>query len=226
MDRVTTKPRKLFILRTSTPSHAPPQLLLVMQTLTQRKKVLLLITKSNWGGAQRYVYDLATNLDPERFFVSVALGGEGTLATMLHHAGIPTTTLQTLENRASARVAWEAGRELYSLLKVEQPDVLHLNSSVAGFVGALAGRLARVPKIIFTCHGWTFNEDRPFFERLIFKTIHWLTVLLSHRTIAVSNGVLAQMSWPGAHKKMKVIHPGRSIGAMYERDEEIGRAHV
>ena len=30
-------------------------------TSTGKTKVLFLITKSNWGGAQRYVYDIATN---------------------------------------------------------------------------------------------------------------------------------------------------------------------
>ena len=42
-----------------------------------KKKVTYVITKSNWGGAQRYVFDLATNLNREEFEVSVALGGTG-----------------------------------------------------------------------------------------------------------------------------------------------------
>ncbi len=32
---------------------------------TPRKKILYVITKSNWGGAQRYVYDLATAYAPD-----------------------------------------------------------------------------------------------------------------------------------------------------------------
>ena len=54
-----------------------------MHNITTKKKVLFLITKSNWGGAQRYVFDLATNLDPEQFEVVVALGGNGELASKL-----------------------------------------------------------------------------------------------------------------------------------------------
>ena len=34
-------------------------------------KALVLITKSNWGGAQRYVYDLAVNLPKELYDVEV-----------------------------------------------------------------------------------------------------------------------------------------------------------
>ena len=43
-----------------------------METLA-RKKILFIITKSNWGGAQRYVYDLATSLPKEKYEVAVAL---------------------------------------------------------------------------------------------------------------------------------------------------------
>ena len=47
------------------------------------KKILYVVTKSNWGGAQRYVFDLATNLPKERFEVAVALGGDGLLVKKL-----------------------------------------------------------------------------------------------------------------------------------------------
>ncbi|MBY0309651.1 glycosyltransferase [Patescibacteria group bacterium] len=184
-----------------------------------RKKVLYLITKSNWGGAQRYVYDLATTLDTEQFEPVVALGGNGTLVTMLDNAGIRTIPLYAMQNSMHPARTLAATKELYRLLKTEKPDIFHVNSSLAGLVGTIAGRLARVPKIIFTAHGWAFNEDRSSAQKYIIKIAHWLTVLLSHRTIAVSNGLLKEMRWPGAWAKMKVINPGRTIGAMYERDE-------
>lgn len=183
------------------------------------KKVLFLITKSNWGGAQRYVYDLATNLDRHDWEPVVACGGNGELITMLHHAGIRTITLGDLERDVSLSKEWRFFWALYRLLRTEQPAVLHLNSSKASGLGAVAGRLARVPRIIFTAHGWAFNEDRPRWQKIIIKSLHWITVLLSHRTIAVSTGLLRQLRWPGAWRKMKVIHPGRTIGAMYESGE-------
>ncbi|MFM2339845.1 MAG: hypothetical protein RLZZ360_481 [Candidatus Parcubacteria bacterium] len=183
------------------------------------KKVLFLITKSNWGGAQRYVYDLATSLDRRQFEPVVALGGTGTLVDMLHHAGIRTITITSLERDVNAKKELALARELYHIYRTEQPDILHLNSSKAGAMGALIGRLARVPRIIFTAHGWAFNEDRPYWQRLIIKVIHYLTVFLAHHTIAVSSGMKAEMGWFGIQSKMSVINPGRSIGAMFTHTE-------
>jgi glycosyltransferase involved in cell wall biosynthesis len=194
-------------------------------TLTTRKKVLFLITKSNWGGAQRYVYDLATGLDTERFEVVVALGGNGTLAELLSHAGVRVISIDTLTRDISIKKEWAFIKELWHILRTERPDILHVNSSKAGAVGTVLGRAAMVPRVIFTAHGWAFNEDRPWWQRMLIKVVHYITVLCSHRTIAVSNAIVHQMNWPLAIRKMKVINPGRVIGAMYgqkEAREKIG----
>src|SRR3989338_4055460 len=61
-----------------------------------RKKILFLITKATWGGAQRYVYDLATHLPSETYEPVVAFGEPGKLAKMLSEAGIKTHGLSSL----------------------------------------------------------------------------------------------------------------------------------
>ncbi len=188
-------------------------------TLVTRKKVLFLITKSNWGGAQRYVYDLATHLDPNQFEVMVALGGNGTLVEMLSHAGIRTINIKTLSRDISIKKEFAFARELWNILRTEKPDVFHVNSSKAGGVGTLLGRLHLVPRVIFTAHGWAFNEDRPWWQKPIIKFLHWLTVMFSHRTIAVSSAIASEMNWLGARGKMKIINPGRTIGVVYGKTE-------
>lgn len=185
----------------------------------QKKKIIYLITKSNWGGAQRYVYDLATNLDLTKWEPVVALGGDGELTTKLEEAGIRIISLNALQRDISISKELSFANELWQILKVEKPDILHVNSSKAGGVGCLLGRLASVPRVIFSAHGWAFNEDRPWWQRLVVKTLHWVTVLLSHKTIAVSSGMKAQLRWLGAQSKMTVINPGRTITAFLERED-------
>lgn len=185
----------------------------------ERKKVLLFITKSNFGGAQRYVYDIATHLDPSEFEPVVVLGGEGQLKAQLEHAHIRTISIPSLERDISLSKEFVVAKDLYQILRTERPHVLHVNSSKAGGIGALLGRLALVPKVYFTAHGWAFNEDRPIWQKLLIKFLHWLTILLAHQTIAVSRGTRLEMNWPLVDKKMVVIYPGRTIGVMYGKVE-------
>jgi glycosyltransferase involved in cell wall biosynthesis len=149
----------------------------------------------------------------------VALGGNGPLASMLQNAGIKVIALHEMQNGTSLQQAGRVLAELWRVVRREKPDVLHLNSSIAGLLGAITGRIARVPQILFTAHGWAFNEDRPYWQRILIKFFHYLTVLLSHRTIAVSSAIVQQMNWPGVRTRMKIINPGRTIGPMYDRTE-------
>lgn len=184
-----------------------------------KKKVLFLITKANWGGAQRYVFDLATHLDKQKFIPLVASGEAGELTESLSHQHIPSYILSNLKNSLNPIITLKASKELWILLKNERPDVMHVNSSVAGFLGVVIGRLARVPKIVFTAHGWAFNESRPFWQKKLFWLLHGLTVLLAHRTIAVSKETASQLKFPGAASRMKVVYLGRTLGPLYEKAE-------
>jgi glycosyltransferase involved in cell wall biosynthesis len=186
---------------------------------THKTKVLFLITKGNWGGAQRYVYDLATNLPPEQYEVAVAVGEAGPLTQKLAAAGIPVHSLANLQRDVSLKKELDTLRETARLIRTEAPQILHVNSSKAGFIGAILGRFLGVPQVIFTCHGWAFNEDRPLWQRLTFQLIHWLTVLASHRTITVSDAVRSQMHWPLPHGRMRTVRNGGTAPDFLSRDD-------
>lgn len=191
-------------------------------TSRHRRKVLLLITKSTLGGAQQYVYDLATQLPAETFDVAVLVGGNGPLVDQLKSAGIRVITLKSLKRDISLFSEIRTFFALFSIIRKERPDVLHVNSSKAAAFGALIGRLCLVPKIVFTAHGWAFNEDRPAWQKFIVKTIHWMTILLSHTTIAVSNGMRTQMNWVFVQKKMRTVHLGRTIAHHHTKEDARG----
>lgn len=151
-----------------------------------RKKVLYVITKSNFGGAQRYVYELATRLPKDAYEVVVAFGGDGILKTKLEEAGIRTRTVQSFERDISIFKELRAYDELAEIIRDERPDIVHLNSSKAGGTGALAARMDGVPRIIYTAHGWPFYERRNILARIIIWAASWVTTLLSHTVIVVS----------------------------------------
>ena len=206
----------------------------------KKTKILYLITKSNWGGAQRYVYDLATTLDKNKYDCVVALGGaevpNGTsapvtseassgqpetyveagqggvvLKDMLDSSGIRTILIPGLQRDFSLKKELLASFAIANIIRKEDPDIFHVNSSKAGGIGTFLGRILFVPRVIFTAHGWAFNEERPYWQRFIIKFFHWLTVIFSHHTIAVSHELKNQLKWPGAQRKMTVVNPGRTI---------------
>lgn len=157
-----------------------------------QRKVLFVITKANWGGAQRYVFDLATSLPKEQFEVAVAYGTPGTLAEKLREAGIKTCALSDMQRDISFGAEFRSFFALRTLFIKERPDVVHLNSSKAGGLGAFAARLAGVKKIVFTAHGWPFLEKRSLPARVIIWLASYATALLSHAVIVVSDYDLRQ----------------------------------
>ncbi|MGI0016022.1 MAG: glycosyltransferase, partial [Nitrososphaera sp.] len=175
-------------------------IIVTIDTMVEKKKLLYCITKSNWGGAQRYVYELATHFakaEKEKYDVAVALGlpaeasakagGEGVLKEKLEEAGVRVIAIPGLKRDVGADEARVFSR-LYKIFKTERPDIVHLNSSKIGGLGALAARFAKVPRIIYTVHGWTFREEwRSRFQIFLIKFFSWLTILFSYKVIAVSD---------------------------------------
>lgn len=174
-------------------------------------KILYLITKSNWGGAQRHVYDLATAMKGKGHDVAVALGGDGILRTRLEAAGIYTHSIAGLARDISPGQDVGSFKEILSIIRHRKPDVLHLHSPKAAGLGALAGRLLRVPNIVMTVHGWSFNESRPLHHRALIALFSWLTMVLCHMTILLSERELSQsLMFPGVKNKVMMLPLGVS----------------
>lgn len=49
--------------------------------------------------------------------------------------------------------------QMYKLFKREKPDMVHVHTPVAAVLGRIAAKLARVPNIIYTAHGFYFHEN-------------------------------------------------------------------
>lgn len=199
-------------------------------------KILYLITKSNFGGAQRYVYDLATEAKKRGHDVVVGFGGNGALATKLTAAGVRTIAIDGLERDLSILADFKSFLKLLDCFGAEEPDVIHLNSSKMGGLGALAARLwnawnwmfkflgrgGHTARIIFTGHGWAFNEERSDMARFLIGCAHWLTIQLAHQVIAVSRKTREQVgALPFSWHKLVVIHNGMGPLATLPRDEAL-----
>ncbi|PIR40275.1 MAG: hypothetical protein COV33_00580 [Candidatus Zambryskibacteria bacterium CG10_big_fil_rev_8_21_14_0_10_34_34] len=183
----------------------------------KKKKILYVITKGNFGGAQRYVYDLATSLSKDGYDVVVACGSSVTedivgnkgLKERLEEKEIRVIKLASAQRNINLLRDLKTFFDIWKMIRQEKPDILHINSSKIGGLGSLAGRLTRTPRIIFTAHGWAFNEERSLTSKFFILLLHWITVILSHQTIVVSNKTKKDIFWmPFVKNKIKVIHNG------------------
>lgn len=155
-------------------------------------KILYIITKSNWGGAQRHVFDLALNAKKQGYDVVVALGGNGILRARLEENSISTRVISELGRDVSVGKDTGSFKEIFNIIRREKPDVVHLHSPKAAGLGAVAARILRVKKIIYTVHGWAFNENRPLHQKAAIIFFSWLTTLLVHTVILLSEKELGQ----------------------------------
>ena len=63
-----------------------------------------------------------------------------------------------------------AFKQMLDLIKKENIDVIHCNTPIGGVLGRFCGKKAKVPKIIYTAHGFHFFEGNSKIKNLIFKT--------------------------------------------------------
>ena len=136
-------------------------------------KLLFIITKSEMGGAQRFLYELVTHLDNQKYELTVAAGGHGELFEKLAAKGIKTVKISNFSNVPGIK-NFLALIETFTLIKKINPDILYLLSSEAGFTGSLAGSFYRLIfrkknlKIIYRIGGWAFKEPRNFLIKKIY----------------------------------------------------------
>lgn len=155
-----------------------------MKSQPKKPVILYLITQSGWGGAQRYILDLATGLKGQ-FEPKIGAGqafspSNQDLTTLAHQAGLKTLTVRHLVRPVSPWHDLQAIWELAALYRAQQPAIVHLNSSKAGILGSLAAHLVSAsqrPKIVYTAHGWVFSEPLPWLTKQLY---FWLEKWTSH----------------------------------------------
>lgn len=120
------------------------------------------------------------------------------------------------------RGEWRAYKEVLAAIRQERPDVLHLNSSKMGLLGGVAGRVAGVPRIVFTAHGWPHKEQRSFVWKLAAWVGSWLTIVCAHKTITVSETDLRNSPTLLFRDKLALVHNG--VGDFPRASREKARA--
>ncbi len=164
-----------------------------------RIKILQIITLSDWGGAQRVVFDLGDSLDKEKFEVDVACSPNGFLVEKLRARNIKVYEIKNLVRRLSVIEDIKAFFVLKKIIKKEKYNIVHCHSAKAGFLGRMAAKSAGVKKIYYTVHSWSFyNKGEYGFMEKVFIAMEKIGSVSVSKIICVSNRVMAD----GVRKKI------------------------
>lgn len=152
-------------------------------------RVLLAITKSELGGAQRYVDQLVRMLPRHGFEPAVVCGGDGWLVDRAREAGAKVFQARNLSPARTFRGFSElwALRELKTIIRPGSYAVVHGNSTRAGFLARMVAHQARIPVVLFTAHGFFFEEAMKGLRRRAYIAAERLAARWSDAIITVSH---------------------------------------
>ncbi len=190
-----------------------------------KTKILHVVTKgSPFGGAQKYVCDLVTSLSRDQFesVVVCGVGDELKNAIELRSTNYEVRIIQIPEMGRDINLIaeWKVFWKLVKIIRDEKPNIVHTNSSKAAGLSTLASFLIRTsyfvfrnsspaPQVIFTAHGWPFNEKRNIISRCIIWLLSYLTVILSHKVIVIAQSEYTQaLTMPFTNHKITLIYNG------------------
>ncbi|MDD4052659.1 MAG: glycosyltransferase, partial [candidate division Zixibacteria bacterium] len=149
-----------------------------LDTHSVRRKIRILQLVEDFGtvgGAERVVYNLISNLNPDEFDVSVALVGESEL-----HLGLPATGVKMHILPRANGFSFTTLKHLISIIRENDIDIVHSHLMRMNTYNWIASRWCRI-RSVASVHGIQVRE-----ASRKGKSFTHLAGLFSNRTVAVS----------------------------------------
>lgn len=152
----------------------------------------------------------------------VATSADGPLLDVVRAEGFRVVAVplsRSLSPIAALRGFWA----LYRLIRAEKPDLVHAHMPISGFLGRLAARLAGVPTIAYTCHGFLFNQSGPFWRRWLGLAMEWIGGRVTDIYLTVSTAEAADA------RRLRIARNAIAVGngrdpAIYRPNPEVRAA--
>jgi glycosyltransferase involved in cell wall biosynthesis len=140
---------------------------------------------SCFGGAGRIILRLGQVAKAQGWQVDI-LTTDPVFQRAIAQHGLRVVNLDVI--RREIRPLWDLTGlvRLRHFLQRERYDIMHTHTSKAGFVGRLAARMADVPVIVHTVHGFAFHENSPQSSRLFFTVLERIASRWCDRIVSVS----------------------------------------
>ena len=182
---------------------------------------------------EKFLLPLVDGMRAEGWDV-VAVCSEGSAVPRLRERGYRVETVSI----ARSMNPFSALRALLGLLRLfrrERFDVLHAHTPVAALIGRLAARMAGIPLVVYTAHGFYFHEGMAPRQYRLFVALErlagrWTDLLFTQsaedartavaegimpaaRVLAIGNGVDAGRFFPAAAEPSAAVRAALGIAA-------------
>ncbi|MFT7686033.1 MAG: glycosyltransferase involved in cell wall biosynthesis [Candidatus Azotimanducaceae bacterium] len=161
-----------------------------------KPKILIIITRSEIGGAQNYVLSMVSEMRSNYEF-KVIVGSDSYLSKKLTAKGVELIVLPQLDSKNIFRAVYALRR----LIILESPNIINTHSTLASVYGRLANLKLRIP-IVYSVHGWFFAENTNAVRRLIGPVVErvfsgmtsfWITETHYDQKIGTDSGAISNI---------------------------------
>lgn len=163
-----------------------------MSTSGGRRARVLQVMEATIGGTKRHLTELSIGLHRAGCQVEVACPpvrseafGDTSFVSDVARAGIPVHPIP-MHRSISPGADLLATLRLARLMRRGRYDIVHCHSSKAGVIGRVAARLAGVPRVCYTPHGFSYLIPEFRRRRWLYLTIERVLGRFTGRLIAVS----------------------------------------
>lgn len=81
----------------------------------------------------------------------------------------------------------KAYKQLKSIMKKENFDIVHCHSPMGGFLGRISAKKIKVPRIIYTAHGFHFFKGAPLLNWLLYYPLEKMLSKWTNTIITINN---------------------------------------
>lgn len=180
-------------------------------------RVLRAITRLNVGGPTRHVALLLRHLPREEFAQLLVHGpapaheGEGLLEVPGEKQLVPSLVREIRPARDLAAL-----RHLRRIIRDHRPDVVHTHQGKAGLLARLAAAREKVPLIVHTYHGHTFDRYFGALKGAMIRAAERHAARRSHRIICQSESQandVARVLGSEVESRLRIIRPAADPAA-------------
>jgi glycosyltransferase involved in cell wall biosynthesis len=180
-------------------------------------RICHVITRLIIGGAQENTLLTCEGLRERGHDVTLVSGPtrgpEGSLVARARAGGYRFIELPELIRAVNPWMDARARRYLRMQLAELRPDLVHTHSSKAGILARFAAADARVPIIVHTIHGMSFNRTQGRLVRTLYAWLERAAARRTHAIVTVADAMIAQSVAARIcpRERMQTIYSGMGI---------------